>query len=362
TEITSGPIPAGGTAGPKQGREGSAVLPNPLDPPPPETLIVRAGPASFGGLLPAMQASRKLLRTLSSNVISAPFSHLLPSVLSNLHGNPRSQKFHEVNCGKKTQFRKHVWRYRPFRELMVGLGFAMGDDDVVRAAFPLTQRMRRFVEIAIFELKGQPVGGGRELPVIEEGGGPEVGTELTMRVAAKTKVLFMGGGKATDEGVREVEEDQRFRGIEGLVWKVNSGTVGRMGERFGDPEVYGRCRKVELSRLPNLKELGGMGGLAGLRELCLDMCGLERLPGLPRGLKVLSAKDNVIVDIEGAWEGEGEIEVEVVDLRGNLLKEVPEVLKGERTTRCLKRARLDGCEIPVEELVKFSMERKVKLC
>jgi hypothetical protein len=114
-------------------------------------------------------------------------------------------------------------------------------------------------------------------------------------------------------------------------------------------------------RLPYLRRLTSISSLSNLHELCLDMCDLTTLPTLPLNLRRLSASDNSISNIDDAWEGEGEIMLEYVDLRGNLLKEVPGIMKGERMKK-LKTARLDGCEIKVDELVKFSMEFKIKLC
>ncbi|GMI47868.1 hypothetical protein TrCOL_g5350 [Triparma columacea] len=185
--------------------------------------------------------------------------------------------------------------------------------------------------------------------------------DVSMRVACKTKVLFMGGGKATVKGVKEVEGGERFKGIEGLTWKVNSGVVDQMGERWGEKEVYGKVKKIELSRLPYLRRLTSISSLSNLHELCLDMCNLTTLPTLPLNLRRLSASDNSISTIDDAWEGEGEIMLEYVDIRGNLLKSVPKIMKGERMKK-LKTARLDGCDIKVDELVKFSMECKIKLC
>ena len=91
------------------------------------------------------------------------------------------------------------------------------------------------------------------------------------------------------------------------------------------------------------------------------MCDLTTLPTLPLNLRRLSASDNSISTVDEAWEGEGVIMLEYVDLRGNLLKNVPGIMTGERMKK-LKTARLDGCEIKVDELVKFSMEFKIKLC
>jgi hypothetical protein len=116
-----------------------------------------------------------------------------------------------------------------------------------------------------------------------------------------------------------------------------------------------------FSRLPYLRRLTSISTLSNLHELCLDMCDLTTLPTLPLNLRRLSASDNSISTVDEAWEGEGVIMLEYVDLRGNLLKSVPKIMTGERMKK-LKTARLDGCEIKVDELVKFSMEFKIKLC
>lgn len=116
-----------------------------------------------------------------------------------------------------------------------------------------------------------------------------------------------------------------------------------------------------FSRLPYLRRLTSISSLSNLHELCLDMCDLTTLPTLPLNLRRLSASDNSISTVDEAWEGEGVIMLEYVDLRGNLLKNVPGIMTGERMKK-LKTARLDGCEIKVDELVKFSMEFKIKLC
>ena len=209
---------------------------------PPETTI------SFASLFPSLQASRTLLRTLSTNPISAPYAHLLPTILQNLLKKNREEKYYQINAVDKSNFFNKVWRYKPFRALLTNLGFTLGDDSVLRLPFPMSQRIFRLLSITISELKGQPLGGGRELPVVEVGKGAEISMDVSMRVACKTKVLFMGGGKATVKGVKEVEGGERFKGIEGLTWKVNSGVVDQMGERWGEKEVYGKVKKIELSR------------------------------------------------------------------------------------------------------------------
>ena len=132
---------------------------------------------------------------------------------------------------------------------------------------------------------------------------------MSLRVAGKTRVLFLGGGKANDRGFKEATEHEGFGGIDKLTFRVNSGVLREVVRM-----EWGNVVKLELSRLPMLKEIGSMEGMDNVKEVILDMCGLRRVPVLPAGVVFFSAKDNEIEEVEGAFGGGGK-EVEEVRKR-----------------------------------------------
>ena len=281
--------------------------PTPL--PPTDLLLPTSTQPSFSALFPSLQASRLLLRTLSTNAISKPHSPLLGKVLSNLHGNGRVEKYYTLNVNRNNNFGKHVWRYKAFRALLLNLGFNENSEErQITLPYPMDSRTRRLIEVSIYELKGQPTGGGREVPVIEDSTA-KTSTDLSLRVAGKTRVLFLGGGKANDRGFKEATEHEGFGGIDKLTFRVNSGVLREVVRM-----EWGNVVKLELSRLPMLKEIGSMEGMDNVKEVILDMCGLRRVPVLPAGVVFFSAKDNEIEEVEGAFGGGGK-EVEEVRKR-----------------------------------------------
>ena len=80
-------------------------------------------------------------------------------------------------------------------------------------------------------------------------------------------------------------------------------------------------------------------------------------------VSTVSLQDNSIASAEKIFGEEEEVEEDAIalveiDLRGNLLGNIPKVvLKAKR----LRKARLDANNISIEELVKFAQERKVRL-
>ena len=313
---------------------------------------------SFSLLFPTLQASRKLLNTLKSNAITSSYSHLLPTVLGNLVENSRVEKFYSININSKNNFYKYVYKYKPFRGLLHNLGFADGGKGMISLPFPMPATLRRLVQISIWELKGMPFGGGRELPFIEVGAEAETSLDISLRVAEKTSLLYLGGSKATSQLLGEAIADDRFRRINNLTLRVSSGPI----QEF-QPFSCDNLVKLEFSRCPSVKYLGDLRGLRGLRSFGANQCALVEPPVLTSTVSTVSLQDNSIASAEKIFGEEEEVEEDAIalveiDLRGNLLGNIPKVvLKAKR----LRKARLDANNISIEELVKFAQERKVRL-
>ena len=109
---------------------------------------------AYATIFPSLQASRSLLQTLKSNMISAEHSHLLPSILKNLLTG--DVKYFKVNVQKDRPFYKHVFRYKCFRELLENLGFESGDEvGYINYPHPLSARNASFISMAWEEVRSE---------------------------------------------------------------------------------------------------------------------------------------------------------------------------------------------------------------